>query len=195
VLDGGELARLFGHAPERSRLAFRLMAATGARDSEALGVPWRELDLDGGRVTFSGSLDERGNRKATKTDRSVRTRPLPRSLVEELEALRVYRGGYGIAGDDDPVLFGLTLDRLGRDFKAAREAAGLDSYGKRLTPYSLRHGYGSKLIADGHNLPYVSRAMGHASQAFTAKTYLHEFERQATEDDARCAEELEDFIG
>jgi integrase len=194
VLDADELALLFEHAPERSRLAFRLMAATGARDSEALALAWCDLDLDAGRVTFTRALDEQGHGKPVKTAGSLRSRPLPASLADELRALRVYRGGFGVAGPNDRVLLDLTLDRLGRDFKRARAAAGIDAFGKRLSPYSLRHGYGSWLIAQGRPLPYVSRAMGHASQAFTARTYLHEFESQTSVDDARCAQDMEELV-
>jgi integrase len=186
VLDRGELARLFEHVHERSRLALRLMAATGARDSEALGVRWGSLELEEGAVEITGEL---------KTSRSRRTRPLPRSLVDELAALRVYRQGFELGADSDPVVRDVTLDRLGRDFAAAVDAAGIDPCGKLLTPYSLRHGYGSKLIEEGFKLPYVSRALGHSSEAMTARVYVHEFEAQRSEEDDRAAAMLEEFVG
>jgi integrase len=195
VLDADELARLFEHARERSRLAFRLMAAAGARDSEALGVRWLDLDLAEGEVEIGGQMENGRRVEYLKTARSRRTRPLPGSLVDELRALRVFREGYEVGADHHLVLLDLTIDNVIRDFASACEAAGIDSYGKLLTPYSLRHGYGSKLIQEGFKLPYVSRALGHASETMTARVYVHEFEAQRSEEDDRAAAMLEDFIG
>jgi integrase len=101
---------------------------------------------------------------------------------------------YEIGGDDDLVLMGVTTDHLDRDFKTACEDAGISDEGKLLTPHSLRHGYGSKLIEEGSKLPYVSRALGHASEAMTARVYVHEFEAQRTEEDDRVAAMLEDYV-
>jgi integrase len=61
--------------------------------------------------------------------------------------------------------------------------------------YSLRHSYGSQLIERGFKLAYVSRALGHASEAITARAYVHEFEAQRTEEDDRAAAMLDEFIG
>lgn len=40
--------------------------------------------------------------------------------------------------------------------------------------HSLRHTYGSLLIASGSNLKVVSSLMGHAQTSTTANIYLHE---------------------
>ena len=41
------------------------------------------------------------------------------------------------------------------------------------TPHSLRHTHATLLIANGINIPTVSRRLGHSSIATTTKTYLH----------------------
>ena len=41
------------------------------------------------------------------------------------------------------------------------------------SPYSLRHTHASILIANGVNIPTVSRRLGHSSVATTTKVYLH----------------------
>jgi integrase len=42
-----ELATLLALIPDRHRLMFRLLAATGLRISEAIALQWRHLELDG----------------------------------------------------------------------------------------------------------------------------------------------------
>lgn len=73
------------------------------------------------------------------------------------------------------------------------KAAAIDDHGKRLTPHSLRHGYGSALIAAGRDVVRVSRSMGHASVAITLRVYSHEFEAHRPEDDERDLLALESF--
>ena len=83
--------------------------------------------------------------------------------------------------------------QLADDFATAVKAAGIDDHSKRLTPHSLRHGYGSMLIAAGRDVVRVSRRMGHASVAITLRVYSHEFESHRPEDDERDLEALESF--
>lgn len=80
-----------------------------------------------------------------------------------------------------------------QDLAAAVKGACIDDHGKRLTPHSLRHGYGSMLIAAGRDVVRVSRRMGHASVAITLRVYSHEFESHRPEDDVRDLLALESF--
>jgi integrase len=47
LLADASVRRILGVAPERHRLLFRLLAAAGARISEALALQWGDLALDG----------------------------------------------------------------------------------------------------------------------------------------------------
>jgi integrase len=79
-------------------------------------------------------------------------------------------------------VFGNTLGRgldyrdVGDDFRQAVKRAGLQAPGK-LTLHSLRHGFASLLIANGLNVVYVSRQLGHANPSITLEVYAHLFER------------------
>jgi integrase len=197
VLDGTELNRLLKHAPERSRLMLTIKAFTGLRSSELRGLVWTDIDLEAGKVTAQRQIDseDRGERVALKTAAARRTLPLRPQDVEALRHLYAARGEWG---DTEGFVFQadgrrVAHGQLADDFAAAVKAAGIDGHGKRLTPHSLRHGYGSMLIAAGRDVVRVSRRMGHASVAITLRVYSHEFESYRPEDDERDLEALESF--
>jgi integrase len=79
-------------------------------------------------------------------------------------------------------VFGNTLGRgldyrdVGEAFRQTIKRAGLEAPGK-LTLHSLRHGFASLLIANGLNVVYVSRQLGHANPSITLEVYAHLFER------------------
>ena len=65
-----------------------------------------------------------------------------------------------------------------RGFAAAVAKAGLDQPGEpRLRFHDLRHTFASLLIAEGLNIVYVSRQLGHATPSFTLDVYSHLFDR------------------
>jgi integrase len=75
-------------------------------------------------------------------------------------------------------MLGRALDYrdVGEGFRRAVKAAGLHAPGK-LTLHSLRHGFASLLIANGLNVVYVSRQLGHANPSVTLGVYAHLFDR------------------
>jgi integrase len=64
----------------------RLAHASGLRQSELLGLQWRDLDLDEGWVRVSKQLGRDGTLRPLKTAAGRRAVPLPRVLVELLTA-------------------------------------------------------------------------------------------------------------
>jgi integrase len=76
---------------------------------------------------------------------------------------------------------------VGGNTGAAVEAAGLAVPGERLTLHSLRHGFASLLIANGLNVVYVSRQLGHANANVTLEVYAHLFQQADHADTARAA--------
>lgn len=77
-----------------------------------------------------------------------------------------------------------------RGLAAGLRAAGLDGEGEtRLRFHDLRHCFASLLIAQGLNVVFVSRQLGHASPRFTLDTYGGLFDR--AEHARRATEGLE----
>ena len=64
-----------------------LIAATGLRIGELLGLRWRALDLDIGTLAVRGSVFE-GHVQAPKTQKAVRTIPLGPHALATLAAHR-----------------------------------------------------------------------------------------------------------
>src|SRR5262245_62692341 len=108
------LERLHGKQP--LYLLVLLALATGMRRNEMLGLRWRDVDLDVGRLTIEQSLEETaayGIRvKGPKTKHGRRTISLPVHLVTELrqhwreqqeQRLRI---GLGKAPEGSPVFAG-----------------------------------------------------------------------------------------
>jgi integrase len=71
---------------------------------------------------------------------------------------------------------GLDYRHVRHGFLDAVKRAGLQAPG-RLSLHSLRHGFASLLLAEGMNVVFVSRQLGHANPTITLGVYAHLFER------------------
>jgi integrase len=175
VLTRAELAMVLAVLPERHRLLFRFLAATGLRISELIALQWKHLVLDGStphvkvrRAIVRGRL---GRVKSRFGKREVR---LPFELVSEL---RRHRTDSEWPGDDDPVFLSLTGTPLDpgnlrrRVLAPAAEEAEVAWCGL----HTFRHTCASLLFAAGRNVVQVQRWLGHHKPSFTLDTYVHLF--------------------
>lgn len=152
-----------------------LAAFTGARKSELLGLEWRDVDLDGGKLTI-----RRNEIRDVKTPRSRRTLDLADDAVAALVAHRdrqtLQKQALGDAYADQGLVFAsdvgtpLDHDNVTKRFKRALAAAGLPAT-TRLR--DLRHGAATMLLEAGETVPTVSEYLGHASPAVTMAIYAH----------------------
>lgn len=71
---------------------------------------------------------------------------------------------------------GLDYRHVGHGFRDAVKRAGLQAPG-RLSLHSFRHGFASLVVAEGMNVVFVSRQLGHANPTITLGVYAHLFER------------------
>ncbi len=152
------------------RLLFKLLAATGLRISEAIGLQWRHVRLDGStpQVRVRRRIVH-GNVGPPKSKRSRRDVPLPPSLVREL---RIARAG----SEADALVFAskagtpLNINNVRRRYlQPAAEEAGASWAGF----HTFRHSCASMLFERGANAKQVQRWLGHSSAAFTLATYVH----------------------
>jgi integrase len=162
-----ELERVSLELPPERRSLPLLVAGTGLRPEEWLGLTRADLDTKAGvlhvrRVYTYGRLREYG-----KQSRSIRRVPLRQRVVDALAAHPwrldtplVYpgdRGGY------------LNLNTWRRDeWYPALESAGLP----KLVPYAMRHTFASFGIAAGVSLFYLARIMGTSFDQID-RTYGH----------------------
>jgi integrase len=175
ILTHEEVNRVLDALPAPWYAFFFTLVCTGLRLGEALALRWGDFDEDGQlhvRRHFS-----RGTISLPKTKRSRRTVDAGDQLVAVL--LGVRRARFGEAAPDPAAL--IFPSRTGgpmfpenlraRVWRPTLRAAGV----RHVTIHSLRHFYASAQIAQGENILYVSRQLGHSSVKITGDIYGHLF--------------------
>ena len=159
-----------------------LAASTGMRRGEVLGIRWRDVELDAGKVRVVATLQRVHGELvfvAPKTDRSRRTITLPAFAVTALRAHRKAQNERRLLvgpawhdldlvverGDGRP----LDPDTLTHQFERFAERAGIEG----ASLHSLRHAYATTMLVSGVHPKVVSEALGHANVAFTMSVYQH----------------------
>jgi integrase len=191
-LSPAEMVRLLEAAKDsRYYPVLALIAATGVRRGEALGLHWADVDLVGATMQVRGTLARVGGElivTETKTTKSRRTIELAPEVVDllarhkdtqEAEARRAANKW----SDTDFVFTtetGNPVDgrNLFRTMQAAASKAGIKDVGI----HTLRHSMASALMDAGANIKVVSDLLGHSSVAITGDIYVH-----ATSDGKRSA--------
>jgi integrase len=174
ILEGDDLGRLLEHAGSY-RFLFELLALTGFRIGEALGLCWADIDFEAGVVRVHRQLSRNRDFRPLKTQAGRREVVLAPALARMLRQ-HWLASPYKAADDlvfSTPLGRGLDYRDVGKRFRRAVKLAGLASEGKRLSLHSLRHGFASLLIANGLNVVFVSRQLGHANPTVTLSTYAH----------------------
>jgi integrase len=194
VWTPSQLARFLEHSKgDRLGPAYRLLALTGLRRGECLGLRWADVDLEAGRATISQQLTQSGKELAfgePKTRRGVRTITLDAESVTVLKAHRASQNAERLAlgatynprglvfcrEDGSPV----SPERLSRHFLALSAEADLP----RIVLHGLRHSHATHALAAGVPITVVSNRLGHSRSSFTADTYtrvLPEVDQEAAE--------------
>lgn len=133
----------------------------GLRTEEALGLEWSDVDLRGGVVRIVRCVQWVDGREVIvepKTELSRRSVVLPRFAVLRLRQIR----GRG------RLSCGLNPGQVDRRYRSWCRANGLPFVPRR----NLRHSWATTALAAGVDVAVVSRALGHASIATTARYYL-----------------------
>lgn len=178
VLSKEELSKLLNAARDyKHYLIIRLLALTGMRLGEALGLKWQDIDFCEGAVTVKRAADVRSRTlKETKTSSSERTLKIDDETISLLKAHKKNRGKiFPLAGKKNDLVFASLDGRPIREgavrktLNYALKKAGLP----HIRVHDLRHTAGSLLLDAGYSFPTVAAFLGHSSPATTAAVYAH----------------------
>ncbi|MDH6410054.1 integrase [Aurantimicrobium minutum] len=175
----------------RYETLLRLIAATGLRRGEAIGLEWSDIQFEKKlmQIRFTVSRVQGKLHKSTpKTSNSRREIPLSDGLIQLLKTHRKNQNTERLmAGDkwlDNGLVFSTELGglidprNLLRVFTNAAKAAGLE----KVSLHTLRHSAATAMLNTGTPMHVVSRILGHSSISITVDTYGH-----ITEDSQRDA--------
>jgi len=171
-------------ADDRLNALWTVLAMTGMRRGEALGLRWSDVDLAKRRLTIVQTRTTAGKNEVigdTKTDKSRRRIILDDGTVtalraykkllaaEQLAAGEVYDTSHDLVFRDE-IGQPIKVDRVTRAFKAAIKAA-TDLPAIRL--HDLRHSWATRAMEAGVPARVVADHLGHSTTNITENLYQH----------------------
>lgn len=190
ILSREEIGKLLEAAPAPYRVLLATGVFSGLRLMELLGLRWCDVDRADGELHVRHQLSRKGGLKKLKTGAGRRDVVL---MPELAKLLRRHELAARHSGPED-FIFGSALGRplhfrnvQRRGMDEAVERAKLDKGKRDPTMHDLRHSFASMLIAQGLDVVFVSRQLGHASPATTLRVYASEFDRVRSAETARSA--------
>jgi integrase len=170
-------------AGDRLEAAFVVLATTGMRRGEVLGLRWADIDLSARRCSIVQTLTTVNNRllfTAPKTAKSRRRVTLDAHTIASLRDHRRRQAEERLAvGELWDATSGLVFtDEIGgplhpdgftRSFNRLARAAGLP----RVRLHDLRHSYATLALESGVHPKVVSERLGHATVGITLDLYSH----------------------
>jgi integrase len=180
-------------ADDRLYALWRLLAMTGMRRGEALGVSWQDVDMEGGSVTIRRAwipVDGVARFSEPKSRSSRRTIALDPATLEVLQAHAARQADEQTGWQECLAEAGLLFTRpdgrplvpwtVSKAFREHARAAMLPA----IPLHGLRHTYATLALASGINPRIVSARLGHATVALTLDVYSHvlpQADREAAE--------------
>ncbi|MGH8923844.1 MAG: tyrosine-type recombinase/integrase [Acidimicrobiia bacterium] len=165
----------------RLEAAWHLAALTGMRRAEVLGLRWRDLDMDSGRLSVRQALVSVGYEiiKSTPKTHQARTIDIDPGTVERLRLHRERQGrerdDWDADYQDNDLVFGredgspIHPHSFSQAFERIVARFGLP----RIPLHGLRHTHATVALSLGVPAKVVSERLGHENVAFTLKQYAH----------------------
>lgn len=182
-----------------------ILAFTGMRPGEVMGLQWKKIDLKNGLMYIDSQAVKDKASKAiilsdlTKTESSDRVITLPNLIVEALEAHKadtVYNKPHDFVitnsvgeiafYDVTRVMFSRYIEKLRKKqtIKLLKEEHPEDEIEnmliKKIPLKNLRHTHATMLLNNGENIKVISERLGHKSIKTTLDTYASVMPRTRT---------------
>ena len=161
ILTQTEAARYVEYARQSPVAPLLMLCLCGLRRGEALGLQWRDVDLQTGEISIKRQRQRVNGEyvfRPLKTSKSVRRFTAPQQLLEVLRTWpRKLRASY---------VCDVTPEQLQREHVRVIEAAGLP----RVTLHGLRHTMAT-LAVGAVPMKTLQVALGHSTYQLTADLY------------------------
>lgn len=154
-------------------LQLYLLAVTGMRVGESLGLTWDDVDFEKGELNINKTWDiyTRDKFAKTKNDQSIRTIPIDDDTIK---LLREYKQGYWKQNEHNRLFTSDAHAFLNKRIKSL--------VGRTVHVHSLRHTYVSYLLSSGIEVLTISKLIGHKDPTITLNTYSHLLKEREIED-------------
>ena len=161
---------------------WRLLAATGMRRGEALGLAWEDVDMEGGSVTIRrawipvNGVAQFSEPKSRRSRRTIALDPVTLEALKMHAARQADEQRHWLEGlvetdfvftrPDGRLLVPWMVSRAFREHAASAMLPAIPLHG-------LRHSYATLALSSGVNPRIVSARLGHATVALTLDVYSH----------------------
>lgn len=176
--------------PHRNAALYHIAIRCGLRQSELLGLRWKDIDVSQRVLRVAGQLKDKKHNPRGKTPRAIRSVPLSPNAItvlqwhkrNQIEEQTLSGHIWNING----LVFvstnghALTPSNVDRQFDMLLKRAALPD----IRFHDLRHTYATLAIAAGTDIYTLSRRMGHSSITVTADRYGHLYQGNTQDADA-----------
>lgn len=177
-----ELAAFLRHV-EGTRLEalWHILAMTGMRRGEALGLRWSDIDFQSMRLSVRNAFTSVGYEIVASTPKTHRARVIDldectiSKLIAHRERQQPEKAEWGADYIDTDLVFPRENgtpshpDGISQRFELEVKRAGL----RRIRLHDLRHTHATIALGAGIPVKVISERLGHETPAFTLKQYAH----------------------
>lgn len=172
------------HINYHSYFILYLIAVTGMRFAEAVGLTWSDIDFNNKLIDVNKtySYNTTFDFAPTKNKSSIRKIPIDDLTIQ---FLKTYQKKYAVPDKQDRIFNSVSNSAANKAIKKI--------VGRNVHVHSLRHTYASYLISQGVDLISISQLLGHENLNITLKVYAHQLEKLKNKNHNRIRNIFEKF--
>lgn len=157
----------------------------GLRKGEANALNWRDINFTNNTISITKNCFTKMKGvpyliSTPKTKSSIRTLPIPKTVLNDLKKLYEYYSKM-IDFSDDWFVFGGFKPLSETTIEVTKNKLCKQANLKQIRIHDFRHSCASLLINHGANITVVAQYLGHSDIEMTLNTYSHFYESKLTE--------------